>query len=643
MNIPCRISISAGGACAGVDEPFLNVSSEAPDTLLFTGIGWTQYTPYAPLGGGMFTVPMCFGVEFSATSQEEANLLASLNAIICGGAGVAPAVNGGTSVTPGTPVSNPNFPVYNRAQTATGACSSASTFTYTVPAGTFGLNANQSTAAAAQVAVDAHAMAYAQQRVSKYDYCLASTNNGNGNNQSLSVLACLGKVLGTTNLFVVPGASGTFNWTASGLPPGISLEPGTTVGVIDASGDEWVKVGGGIGGQWTNLTNGVTQQGQPAGTNSGNIGTADLLGIPTSPGNYGFTVTATATNGQTATTFSGTLSVLGFTNPTPVAPFTNPAPLSSNVCTLYTLALEAAGGTPPYTFAVDPSTSLPSGLTLAYGVLHGGVAAGTYNFNLLVTDSLQQQCSQACLLTVTPSATQPSITTPTALPNAHAGKSYSATISITGGCPAPTGPPYTLQVVSGSLPYAFQLGYSGGWAILGYPGLGQVGSYSFSLQATDWAGQTVIKPFTLTIDDNTVVNITCPGNPSIQASGSAAPGGGQDQNCLNSLASAAAFNNLSSAGCPLCSASVTSIPRTNSSTPSVNPDGNTFNGAGGCTISFYLKGYGANNETDVHALTGNLDLYSFIQSQQGGYPPNGVYVFSSSPHGNGTVYFTLYF
>ena len=568
----CPVSIPTE-RCPGSDSPILNFSSELPDQLYFIGVGYTPYDPYAPnpIGGGMYTAADCYGVEFSVASQEIADLLAQANATICQGqpsvpeAPVAPVVS-----VPPVPT---RVPFYNTAQSASGGCSSLSTFTYVVPPGTFVIMAYPEQGVGAEAEVNAKAVAWAQQRVVSFDFCAACTD-------PMNLKACVGGVYASTNLFVMRGAAGNVNWTSSGLPTGIHLSPGTTTGVTDSNGDSWVRTGA---NRWTNLTTGASQATQPQGTNSSTTGTADLLGTPTHPGNYNFTVTATSSNGNSST-WHGTFSVLGFANFS-LAPTGAVLPAGS-ICIGYNYPLVAVGGTPPYTFFDDNIPSpLPYGLTISNGALYGATSAGTYHFTLGVRDSLGQECGQLFVLTIDPSATQPSITTAGALPNGHANHPYYTPIAVTGGCP-----PYTMTVDSGTLPTTFQLAYSGGWEIFGYPGAGQVGNYSFTLKAIDWAGQTITKPFTLTIDTNAVVTGSCVNNGAIGASGTSpqltAPGGSRPTASAEMTAAAAIadlITNLQGLGCncpPIL--------------PTVDPAGphTTFhNTSATCTITVHTPGH----------------------------------------------------
>src|ERR1035437_110464 len=211
MNRLCPVSIPTE-RCPGSDSPILNFSSELPDQLYFVGVGYTPYDPYAspPLAGGTYTAANCYGVEFSVASQEIADLLAQANATICQGQNGGGGGGGG-----GAPVVS-RVPYFNTAQVSTGGCSSLSTFSYVVPAGSFVDMAYPDQAQGAEAAVNAKALAYAQQQVVHYDFCVGCTD-------PMNIKTCAGQVYSSTNLFVMNGAAGNVNWTSSGLPAGIHL------------------------------------------------------------------------------------------------------------------------------------------------------------------------------------------------------------------------------------------------------------------------------------------------------------------------------------------------------------------------------------------------------------------------------------
>ncbi len=121
----------------------------------------------------------------------------------------------------------------------------------------------------------------------------------------------------------------------------------------------------------------------PAGLSFAN---GTLTGTPTVSGSFSFDITATDSTGGTASTVSGTYSLV---IAAPVI-LIGPATLSDAVRgDAYQQRLAASGGTAAYTFALSGG-ALPSGVGLsADGMLAGTPTVdGTFNFAVTVTDAL---------------------------------------------------------------------------------------------------------------------------------------------------------------------------------------------------------------------------------------------------------------
>jgi large repetitive protein len=113
-------------------------------------------------------------------------------------------------------------------------------------------------------------------------------------------------------------------------------------------------------------------------------GTGVLKGTPTGAGTFSFYITLTAQSGQ-ETQFQYSITI----DPPPTITTSSPLP-NGPVGVPYSQQIVASGGVPPYTFSMNAN---PPGLTItAGGVLNGTpTSAGTFNFNIGVTDSLHGQ------------------------------------------------------------------------------------------------------------------------------------------------------------------------------------------------------------------------------------------------------------
>src|SRR4030042_1407699 len=168
-----------------------------------------------------------------------------------------------------------------------------------------------------------------------------------------------------------------------------------------------------------------------------------------------------------------------FVNPVLAQPVITTSPLlpQGQMGTPYYAALQAAGGTPPYTGSII-SGGLPTGLNFAAtGIISGTPSlAGTFNFTAQVTDSTAATASQAFVITIT----QPPLKfLTTTLAVAEELKAYTDRSTVSGGTT-----PYTWSISSGSLPSGITLNPATGF-FSGIPAKGTVGSYSFMVSVSD--------------------------------------------------------------------------------------------------------------------------------------------------------------
>lgn len=238
------------------------------------------------------------------------------------------------------------------------------------------------------------------------------------------------------------GDEGT-TWSASGLAPGLSINPGP-------------------------------------GT------TTTITGTPTQGGTFAVTIQAFDAQFEDLGTVTKqfTLNIVGIVN-------SSPLPNGMVGVTYFNgVQIIGGGGTPPYTFNSFPP--LAGGLSLSSSGLISGtpIQARTLNFNIAVTDAKGASGVEPFELVIVP---QLLITTTSPLPNAVAGVSYTQTINATGGTM-----PYTFSLMPGSgAPAGLAISANGG---LSWP-TPAIGTYNFTVQVADNSnpGFTATQQFQLTV------------------------------------------------------------------------------------------------------------------------------------------------
>jgi hypothetical protein len=290
----------------------------------------------------------------------------------------------------------------------------------------------------------------------------------------------------------------------------ITISPATVP--AGTTGTAYSQALSGVGGTGP-YTFAITAGTLPPGVTLSSAGL--LSGTPTSAGSYSFTVTATdslSASGSQAYTLSISPATVTLT------PATLPTAVRGDD---YSVQIDAAGGTAPYSFSVT-NGALPAGLWLdSDGFLDGAPGAtGTYTFTVTAVDANGASGSRTYTLTVDVGTMDIS---PVSLANANAGKTFSDVLTGIGGIG-----PYTFTVSSGNLTPGLVLAPNG--VLSGVPS--HVGTYSFTVKMTDSTGVSTSRTYAHTVVVNalTIAPAAVPGgtygkaySTSFTASGGTTP------------------------------------------------------------------------------------------------------------------------
>lgn len=318
LNIPCDQSLN----CPGSDWPIENFSSEKPDRFFYVSNFFGFNQPYL---GSNWSSSYCFGQSESFVSQDEADIQAINDSILCSDEPKTP-----DPVDPGTPngqqpgYSPPVGPEYNTTQGCQVNCPDGSGFTYTVRAG--------QVVSQSQYMANRVAQSIACNSANKYKICLGSLNPSEvaiNTSYSATLVATGNSITPTSTRWEIVGGS---------LPPGVQLNNGYMFGG----------------------------------------GSVPISGTPTASGAWQFTVKVTTITGAYMTK-SYTLCVVDILSASPLTSGTVNTDYSNTFSTL-------SCARSPVSWQVSGG-SLPPGLTLneSTGVLSGiPTTAGTYNFTILL-------------------------------------------------------------------------------------------------------------------------------------------------------------------------------------------------------------------------------------------------------------------
>ena len=263
-------------------------------------------------------------------------------------------------------------------------------------------------------------------------------------------------------------------------PPALAIQTASLAnGTVGVAYSQTFGASGGTPGYTWSVTGGTP----PSGLS---LSSGILAGTPTAAGTFAFTIAVTDSAAAT-TSRNFSVSIAPATAPLLI---TTSSPLpGGSVGSAYSRTFSSSGGVPGYTWSLTGG-ALPGGLSLSEGVLAGTpTAAGTFTFNVTVTDGAAATASKAFSLVIAPAAVPLAITTTSPLTGGTVGVAYAKTFGATGGSPG-----YTWSLTGGALPIGLALNDG---SLAGTPSA--AGTFTFTLTVTDGAGATASSAYSLVI------------------------------------------------------------------------------------------------------------------------------------------------
>lgn len=459
--LPAGISLSNTGALSGTPTASGTFNATVTATDSSTGTG-----PYT--GSRAYSITIAApSLSLSPASVVSASYGVAYSQTFTAGGGTAPysytesgslpsgmTWNAATATLAGTPTQTGTFPFSVTTTDSTGGTGPATktqNYTLTISAPTIVLA--PATVSGGNVGTAYSATLTASGGISPYSFAVTGGSLPTGISlSSAGALSGTPTAGGSFNVTVTAtdahGSTGSQSYTLAIGTPTLVLSPASLhAAVAETPYSQTMTTSGGT----VPYSYAITAGALPPGVVLNNI-TGTLSGTPTTAGSFNVTIRATDSSTGTGAPFTTSHSyTLQVNAPTvTMTPTVLPAP---QVAVAYSQQLSASGGNGSYTYAV--TGSLPVGLSLSPSGLLAGTptAAGTANFTVTATDSLNFSGSQA--YTVTTNAPALALT-PASLPATTAESAYSQSFSTTGGIA-----PYHYAVTSGALPAGLTMSSAG--------------------------------------------------------------------------------------------------------------------------------------------------------------------------------------
>lgn len=244
------------------------------------------------------------------------------------------------------------------------------------------------------------------------------------------------------------------------------------------------------GYQVTNLPAGVTVTGTTANS-------VTISGTPSAAGSFALNVSATDSSTGGGPFTVGQVFTLDVSAPTlTLAPAAGT--LNAPYGAAYSQAFSAGGGIGGYGYVL--TGALPAGMSFAGDTLSGTpTVPGSYPISVTATDNGSTGAGAPFTITQNYTIDVPVptiVVAPATLPDPVAGTAYSQVLSASGGVA-----PYDFAVTAGAPPTGLAL--STGGTLSGTPTA--IGTFNFTVTATDDNGQTASRAYTVTVGAPTLV------------------------------------------------------------------------------------------------------------------------------------------